>query len=213
MSMPTHRTLCGASAVALIVMLIVSGCGGGKSSQFYRLSVTEAPSNPDAVLGPRAVVLIDPLVVADYVRRPQIVTVVDEYEYSLQEYHRWAEPLEGSVGAVLRDNLSSRLGTPAVVLGPWVRPSEADYRISLRIERFDMDAEGRCVLEATWAFGKGSAPTHELSQSAETRRFEHAPGEKPDKDDYSDRVATMSGLLGELSDAIIEGIHVYMRSR
>lgn len=213
MRMPTGRIAPGASLIALIVILSVSGCGGGKSAQFYRLSVAEAPSHSDAVLDPRAVVLVDPLVVPEYVRRAQIVTVVDEHEYNLEEFHRWAEPLERSVESVMRDNLSSRLGTPAVLTGPYVRPSEADYRLSIRIERFDMDAGGHCVLEATWAFGRGGDPAHQMAQTAESRRFERTPQEEPEKGDYSTRVAAMSALLGELSDAITETVRAYMGAR
>ena len=213
MRIPTNRFAPGATTLAILAALVVSGCGGGKSSQFYRLSVVEAPSHSDAVLDPHAVVLVDPLVVADYVRRPQMVTVVDEFEYDLQEYHRWAEPLERSVASVMRDNLSSRLGTPAVLVGPYVRPSEADYRISIRIERFDMDAVGHCVLEATWAFGRGGDPAHQMARTAESRRFERTPQEEPEKGDYSTRVAAMSALLGELSDAITETVRAYMGAR
>jgi uncharacterized lipoprotein YmbA len=213
MRIPTNRFAPGATTLAVLAALAVSGCGGGKSSQFYRLSVAEAPSHSDAVLGPRAVVLVDPLVVAEYVRRPQIVTVVDAYEYDLQEYHRWAEPLERSIESVMRDNLRARLGTPAVLMGLYVRPSEADYRLSISIERFDMDAAGHCVLEATWAFGRGGDPVHQMAQTVESRRFERTPEEEPEKGDYSTRVAAMSGLLGELSDAITETVRAYMGTR
>ena len=198
---------------ALAVLLALVACGGGKSSRFYRLAPVEPVSGFDPIVLPNEVVLVDPLVVADYLKRPQIVTAVDEHELALDEYHRWAEPITRNVESVIRTNLKSRLGTPAVLFSPYIRPSAANFRIALRIDRLDVDANGHCVLDATWAFGVGGATPQDLVRMSEGRRFERDLEGEQKKDDYTARVSAMSALIGELCDAIAETARVSLGRR
>lgn len=197
--MNPHRR---AAPIVMFLLLALAGCGGGRSSQFYRLSPVPAPPH-GATLEPDAVVLLD-VHVADYLERPQLLTAEGEYEFHVEEYHRWAEPVGQSIESVMRDNLRSRLDTPAVVLAPFVRPSGADYRIIVRVERMDVDRAGHCVLDCSWVFARASAPAKVLAREAESRRFEADVDGKIDKKDFSPYMAVMSRLLGELSDAIAE---------
>lgn len=196
-------------AVLLLVLVSVAGCGGGKSSQFYRLAPVDTPA--EGLLAPRSVVLLE-VQVADYLGRPQIITRVGEYEYRLEEFHRWAEPLPRTIEATLRDNLRGRLGTQAVVLSPFVRPSGADYRIAVKVERLDVDQGGHCVLEASWVFVTGSATARDLAAGVERRSFETDVEGKVEKDDLSPQVAAMSRLIGELSDAITASARAYLQT-
>ena len=52
------------------------------------------------------------------VDRPQIVVRTGPNEVWLDEFNRWASPLEDNLGRVIAENLVAMLGTPHVTVFP-----------------------------------------------------------------------------------------------
>lgn len=116
----------------IMVSLALLGCSS-KQSQFYVLNTDFysplATSSLKIGLGP--------IKVAEYLKRPQIMTRVDENELKVHEFHRWAEGLQNNITWILAQNLENDLSGSQVVPYPWPRYFNPDYQVAVNIMQFD----------------------------------------------------------------------------
>jgi len=185
--------------IVIALCATVMGCGGNKASRFYRLSATaEVPSSDVMPMSARTIVLIDPIVVPDYVKRAPIVVRVGESELKVEEFHRWISDLEQNVREVLREELSRRCPGAAITLSPWVAPDEAALRVGIAIDTFELTEDEQAVIVARWAMTSGSrnwSKPHDFRMTAPT-------GVDPKEKGYDGRVAALSALIADLSEEI-----------
>lgn len=131
------------------VVLLLSACGSSPPTDFYALQPLPASSvqtQPGAsVLG------VGPLEMPAYLNRPQLVTQGPGSELEVDEFHRWAEPLERALPRVIAGNVDSLVDSLVVVGFPWDPKIRADYRLLGRISRFSADTAGLAVLEVQWS--------------------------------------------------------------
>jgi uncharacterized lipoprotein YmbA len=137
-------------------LAILSGCfnlgsGTTQTTRLYVLSpmtTAEAPvasrQDGDFELG------VGPLILPSYLRRPQVVTRVEDNEIVAEDFANWAEPLDRSFQRVLTENLSLLLGTDAVYPHPWRRTLRPTYRLQLEVIRFDANPAGDALLTVRW---------------------------------------------------------------
>ena len=59
-------------------------------------------------------VVVGPVSVPAVVDRPQIVVNTGPNQVRLEEFNRWASPLQNNIARVVADNLVAMLGTPRV---------------------------------------------------------------------------------------------------
>jgi uncharacterized lipoprotein YmbA len=131
--------------IALIV-LIATGCSTSPS-RFYTLDSTATPSGVPAT---RIAVLVGPVTVPDTVDRPEFVVQVASNRVEIEEFNRWAAPLNDSIARAVAGDLSAQLGTPDVAVAPMANFTPA-YRVTIDVQRFD-SVQGQSVLvEAVWA--------------------------------------------------------------
>jgi uncharacterized lipoprotein YmbA len=130
---------------------ILAGCASAPS-HFYTLDATAKSDNTTPV---SCAVLVGPVFVPAAVERPQFVMTTTANEVQIEEFNRWAAPLNENIARVITLNLGRLLGTPRTATAPMPDFGPA-YRITLRIEQFDSvlgsDGKPGCIhLKAQWA--------------------------------------------------------------
>jgi uncharacterized protein len=136
-------------ALALLALLLVSACAETQPTRFYTLSALQPTSGEASADGP--VVGLEPVILPDYLDRPQIVTRVGPNRMMLAEFDIWVEPLSGMFTRVLAQNLSVLLETKDVVILPELRDVRFDHQVQATVTQFDIGGDGRAVLDALWA--------------------------------------------------------------
>jgi uncharacterized lipoprotein YmbA len=68
----------------------------------------------------------------------------------LDEFHRWAEPLDSLFSRVLAQNLAALLGADAIVEPAGNRAEIFDYLVEVDVLRFDTQALQTAILDARW---------------------------------------------------------------
>ena len=117
-----------ALAPVCILAAVLTGCGSTPPSRFYTLSAARgaaaASSNISVIVGPVAVPAV--------VDRPQIVVDIGPNQVRLEEFDRWAAPLQNSIARAVADNLVQMLGTARVTLFAQTLSADADVPSSNR---------------------------------------------------------------------------------
>jgi uncharacterized lipoprotein YmbA len=68
----------------------------------------------------------------------------------LEEFNRWAAPLQEDLSRVIAENLVAMLGTPRVTLFPQTLSADADYRVAIEVQRFESAPGQAATLDAVW---------------------------------------------------------------
>jgi len=139
--------------ILCVFAMMLTGCAGSKPSKFYLLhSITtseDGVSTPADTGGPS--ILIGPVTLPAYLDRNQIVKLVGNHELVLNDFTRWAEPLQDNFYRVLTENLSLLLNTPKVYAFDRRGSTPADFQIVIDVTRFDTTVGGDAYLTAFWA--------------------------------------------------------------
>ena len=135
-----------ALAPVCIVAAVLTGCGSSPPSRFYTLSAPRgavtASSNISVIVGPVAVPAV--------VDRPQMVVDIGANQVRLEEFDRWAAPLQNGIARVVADNLVQMLGTPRVTLSGQTLSADADYRATIDVQSFQSAPQEAATLDAVW---------------------------------------------------------------
>lgn len=139
-----------------------------------------------------------------HLNRPQLVTENGPNELMINEFVRWAEPLEPALTRVVGENLAALLPDRHVTRSPFAAGAALQCRISVEIESFapqangDVRLEGRFVLLAPkdgralllreFQLRRGPVPVGPLGVNAEAG------------------TAAMSDLLLDLAQQIAEAV-------
>lgn len=141
----------------VVTFLFVSGCSSSPPVDYYTLtpiSGTGAVDPADAkMLG------IGPLDIPGYLVRPQLVTQESGSAVNVDEFNRWAEPLDVALPRVVATNVDQLLDSIVVVTFPYSARIRTDYRLIGRVVRFDADQSGQAVLEVQWGVQDSEANT------------------------------------------------------
>lgn len=136
------------AALALPCVLVVAagGCGPTPTSRFYSLSAAA----PSATTSSELSVAVAPVTIPAVVDRPQIAVSAGSNEVRLDEFNRWAAPLQDNIARVVAFNLVAMLGTPNVTVGTQTLGALADYRAAIEVQRFDSVPGEAATLDAVW---------------------------------------------------------------
>jgi uncharacterized lipoprotein YmbA len=124
-----------------------SGCGTSAAARFYTL---DAAAQADGGPATRHTVLVGPVSVPAVVDRPQFVVQVAPNRVTVDEFHRWAAPLDDGIARAVAGNLAALLGTPDVAAAPLAN-FDPTYRVSINIQRFESIQGEAAVVDAAWA--------------------------------------------------------------
>jgi hypothetical protein len=189
-----------AIAIPCIVVILVAGCGSSPMSRFYTLSATPAPAGTVSDVS----VAVGPVTIPAMIDRPQIVVSAGANQVRLDEFNRWAAPLQSNISRVVADNLSAILGTPRVSLFPQTMSAAADYRVVVQVQSFDSAPGDAATLDAVWTVNRAK---DSKSQTGRTAVREAAP-----QGGYDGVAAAHSRALARMSRDIAEAIQALARS-
>lgn len=149
-------------AVALLGAVgLLAGCGHTKEARFYSLRGPVGQLAPPVAPRPDArVVALAPVVIPDYLRRPQMVRRAGPHEVEYLEYDRWAGPLAQEAGAALEEALAAELGPGFSVVRAGAGSPGTAVRVEVEIVQFELDSAGFSELKARWSRSDASGPPH-----------------------------------------------------
>jgi len=150
----TFRIAYFGSMILAVCLIILNGCAGSsKPSEFYLLRSLPASqgSGLNASENSSPSVLVGPVTLPAYLNRNQIVTLAGDHKMVLNEFTRWAEPLQDNFSRVLVENLSLLLKTPRVYSFERRGSTRSDFKIVIDVTRFDSTAGGDAYLTAFWS--------------------------------------------------------------
>ena len=154
------RRIATLSALCAIAVL-AAGCST-PASRFYTLSRTASSAATPAATASNMTVVVGPVSIPAIVDLPQIVVSTGANSVSLDEFNRWASPLQSNISRVVAENLVTLLGTPRVSQFQQSLNLDADYRVAIEVQSFDSAPGDAATLNAVWVVrrtGDGKAQT------------------------------------------------------
>lgn len=137
------------------ILFISQGCVSTKPSRFFLLSATTGPGRTKLQALPEKngniAIAVGPVTVPEYLRRPHMVTRKGPNELVINEFARWAEPLNINISRVISENLSVFLNSDDVYIYKTTAPQNVDYRIRIDFTRFETSTEDDTVLAVNWS--------------------------------------------------------------
>jgi uncharacterized lipoprotein YmbA len=130
--------------------LVLIGCGSTPNPRFYSLSSVAPTAATPADLS----MAVGPVTIPAAVDRPQIVNTVGPNRVRLEEFDRWAAPLQSDIARVIVANLVVALGTPRVTLASQPVAVGVDYRAVVEVQRFDSALGDAATLDAVWSVAR-----------------------------------------------------------
>jgi uncharacterized lipoprotein YmbA len=179
-----------------LAAVAIAGCGTTAPSRFYTLeSVAATGGAPTA----HTAVMVGPVSIPAVDDQPQIVVEVAPNRVEVDEFNRWAAPLNDSIGRVVAGDLSSLLDTPNVATWPLANFS-ANYRVTIDVQRFQSIKGQAAVLDAVWVVSQMATG---ISRSGRTVAREPVQGDGFDALAAAHSLA-LAQMSGDISTAIRE---------
>jgi len=149
----SHAMVLGAA------LLVMAGCTGtSKPSTFYLLKTLPESEAGVPVQGGVSVA-VGPISLPAYLDRLPMAASGDGHVLSVDEFHRWAEPLKDGISRVLAENLAILLKTANVYVHPHRRGVPIDYQVEIAVSRFIADVDGAAAFVAYWSIVGGDGQT------------------------------------------------------
>jgi uncharacterized lipoprotein YmbA len=188
-----------AGACALAAMPV--GCAS-PPSHFYTLS----PSAPAGAVDGKTsnlVVVVGPVSIPAMVDMPQMVVRTGPNQVSMDEFNRWASPLQSNIAQVVADNLVALLGTPRIMLYQQAQNTDGDYRVSIDVQTFESAPGDAATLNALWVVRRMKDSKTQIGRTT----VREATPEKT----YQALAAAHSRALSRLSEDIANAISMFDR--
>ena len=177
-------------AIASLTLLsALVACGSSAPVQYSSLEALETGYARDT--DDYESIGIGPLRTPDYLARPRIVTRGNNAEIIIDDFNRWAEPVDDAVHRIVAANVDALLDGVVAVAFPYSHIRDLDYRIVGRVDRFDADQGGRVVLSVQWTI---VGPDADFVSQPRRARYE---ARASSADDYSAiaKAMTMPGTI------------------
>jgi len=187
--LPENAVRSACLCILAIVLMTVTGCARSATPKFYSLSST---STPIGFAPANLAVLVGPISIPAGVDRPEFVVQDGTNKVDIEEFNRWSAPLNDSIAKVVAGDLSALLGTPDVATAP-LGNFNANYRVTIDVQRFDSIRGQGAMLDAVWVVRKANGDT----RSGRTVAHETAQG-----DSFDALAAAHSRALARMSSDI-----------
>jgi uncharacterized protein len=186
-------------AIPCAVIILAAGCAS-TPSRFYTLSAATGPAATSSDLS----VVVGPVSVPAEVDRPEIVVTTGPNQVRLEEFNRWASPLQNNISRAVAENLVAMLGTPHVTLSPQTLSADADYRVAIEVQSFKSTPGEAAALDAVWTV---SRTKDGKSQTGRTTVREPAS-----ENSYDALAAAHSRAVARLSQDTADAVQALERS-
>jgi uncharacterized lipoprotein YmbA len=147
---------------------------------------------------------VGPVSVPAALDRPQIVVSTSANQVTLDDFNRWASPLQDNLARVVAENLAALLGTPRVTVFPQTLNADADYRVQIEIRNFESAPGKYASLDAVW--------TVRRTRDGKTETSRTSVREKADDSSYDALAAAHSRGVTRLSQDIADGVRMLDRA-
>ena len=127
------------------VAAVAAGCASA-TARFYTLDST---ATADGTPAARYAVLVGPVSVPPSVDRPQFVVQAAPNRVDIDEFNRWAAPLNDAIARAVAGDLAVLLGTTDVAMAPLANFNPA-YRVTINVQRFESVQGQAVVVDAAW---------------------------------------------------------------
>jgi uncharacterized lipoprotein YmbA len=190
-------------AISIILLFVIvpamqTGCAHTEPARFYLLGSIQPKESGTEVNGGTSVA-VGPIMLPEYLNRPQIVSQTGENMLEIAEFDRWAGPLEDSLTRILAQNISIILSPDGIAAHPWNKGPTGDLRVTVAIQRFERGVDGRVVLVAQWSVTDPKDPN---GLAMTTSSYEKQPVDTG----YAAMVAAQTRALADLSRDIARAI-------
>ena len=192
------RRLVTITLPSLFLMLV--GCGTTPNPRFYALTGAPAPPASSSTMS----VSVGPVTIPAAVDRPQIVLTVGPNRVRLEEFDRWAAPLQNDIARAVAANLVAALGTSRVMLASAPVTATVDYRAIIEIQQFESTLGQAAVLDAVWAVSRTKDGKSQTGRT--TAREATADGS------FDALAAAHSRAVGRLSQDLANAVQELARS-
>jgi uncharacterized lipoprotein YmbA len=177
------------SVILAGTLLAVGACGSSPPVRYYSLEALDARYSgvSEVVSG----LGVGPLRMPDYLSRSRIVTRRGNAELLVDDFNRWAEPVDDEVHRIVAANLDGLLDDMVVVAFPFNHYARLAGQVVGRVDRFDTDQDGRVVLLVQWGVRK---PDAEFIVAPRRARYEAQAG---NSGDYNAIATAMTEVLAK----------------
>lgn len=130
---------------------VLAGClGASRPVDFYTLTPLPRPAaGPDAT--PGTIIALYPVVIPEYIDRPQIVTRTDDNQIALSEFNRWGGTLKHELTNVLVQNLNVLLAERRANVMLDTLTFDPNFLVTVTVNRFDGQLGNTVWLNAAWS--------------------------------------------------------------
>ncbi|HEX7230912.1 MAG TPA: PqiC family protein [Candidatus Binatia bacterium] len=185
--------------LACILIALAAGCSS-RPANFYTLRGAAASA---ATTSSNFSVAVGPVSIPAMLDRPQLVLTTGPNQVAIDEFNRWAAPLQNIISRAVAENLTVMLGTSLVTLFPDATSMEAVYRAVIDVQRFESALGDAATLDAVWLIRRMKDG---VSQTGRTTAREPASGK-----DYAVLVAAQNRAVERLSQDIANAVRALAR--
>ena len=186
-------------AVLCVAAAIAAGCGTSPPARFYTLNSTAAPAATPSNL----FIAVGPVTIPAVVDRPEFVVSIGQNELRVDDFNRWAAPLQDNLARTIAENLVVMLGTPRVILFPQQLASDPEYRVAVEIRTFESVPGTAIRLDAVWTLRRAKDGKTETGRTSARETV-------PDGS-YEALAAAHSRAAARLSQDIADGVRALQR--
>lgn len=129
-----------------LVAATAAGCASA-TARFYTLDSTATAGDAPAA---HYAVLVGPVSVPPSVDRPQMVVQVAPNRVELDEFNRWAAPLNDAIARAVAGDLAVLLGTSDVAVAPLANFTP-NCRVTIDVQAFESVPGQSVLVDGVWA--------------------------------------------------------------
>ena len=202
---------CADMIVLCTLAALAAGCASTPPSRYYTLSSIATPATILSSIS----VEVGPVLVPAVVDRPEIVVTAGANEVRLEEFNRWATPLQDNLSRVIAENLLAMLGTLRVSLFPQTFSATADYRVAIEVQRFESVPGTSATLDAVWIVrrtkdGKEQAGRTSVHEAVRNNSYDalaaaHSRAVARLSQDITDVIRVLEASLGLIGTGVARG--------
>jgi hypothetical protein len=134
----------------LAIAVVAAGCSTPPSRLYTLSRAPAAPAASAAAPLPNITVVVGPVSIPSIVDQPQFVVNTGANSVSIDEFNRWASPLQGNISRVVAENLVMLLGTQRVSQFQQSLNLDADFRVAIEVQSFESAPGDAATLNAVW---------------------------------------------------------------
>jgi uncharacterized lipoprotein YmbA len=187
-------------AIPYAFVLVAAGCASTPAARYYTLNATPTPAATSSDLS----VVVGPVSVPALVDRPQIVVSASPNQMQVEEFNRWASPLQDNISRVVVQNLVAMLGAPRVTLSSQMVSADVGYRVAIEVQSFASTLGEAAMLDAVW--------TVRRMKDGRTETGRTTVREAVQEKSYDALVAAHSRAVARLSQDIADAVRALERS-